>query len=172
MPTVDQSVQQWIDELDNPRSVKRREAAERLGRFVRAGSSQPDAIVPVFIRGLRDGDRAVRWWSAFGLGACKGSEEAVAALVSALNDPDRGVRDAAAFSLQFFLGHAESAVPALLRALLDADPGVRESAGMALLAIGPTNRPEMAPLLAALAQNAENIPALAREMIAKLPPDA
>src|SRR5258708_1780576 len=102
-PTVNQAIQCWIDELNNPLAEKRGDAAEQLGRLARSGSLLASAVVPALIRGLRDDDRVVRWWSAFGLGAGKDSTAAVAALIAALTDADHEIRDAAAFSLQFFL---------------------------------------------------------------------
>jgi HEAT repeat protein len=89
-------------------------------------------------------------------------------LAAALADPRPEVRDAAAFSLQFFGEDAVAAIPALLEALGDRDPGVRESAGMAVLSLGPNAIPGSSELLTAITRGDRELPEIANRLRERL----
>lgn len=89
------------------------------------------------LRALADANPRVRAKAAAGLA---GVEEArvTAALVGALRDPDRWVREAAVLALAPRAPRQPSAVvPALVEALRDADDYVRYRAAKALAEVGP-----------------------------------
>ena len=157
----------WRFALGSGELLPRRAAAEDLARSARGAAVAPG--IPVELRrGLDDVDATVRWWSAFGLGACASEPATIAALARALSDADQKVRDAAAFALQFHGASARPALPELLRALSDSDPGTRESARMALLALEPTELPNWPALRSALPHHAAELPELAGEALAWL----
>jgi HEAT repeat protein len=165
--TPGSAIAAWQAALRSGEVLPRRQAAEELARSARGAI---DGLgVPAELRhGLADTDSTVRWWSAFGLGACPSEPETIAALAGSLADQDRTVRDAAAFALQFHGGAARPALPALLRSLNDSDAGARESARMALLALAPVELPNWPALRTALPHISDELPELAREALAWL----
>ena len=109
-------------------------------------------LVPVYVQGLRDSARPVRYEAAFALGNVRKSPEAVEALIEAIRHEDVVVSDRAAVSLAEIVGRKEAEGPELrarfvaaLKELFgrlgdgckraDADWGYRP-VGNALLAMG------------------------------------
>jgi len=85
----------------------------------------------------QDDNTFVRWSAAYALGMIgPGANEAVAALIAALEDPDAQVRGIAADALGMIGPGAKQAVPALIAALKDVHARVRGSAAAALRGIG------------------------------------
>jgi hypothetical protein len=79
-----------------------------------------------------------------------GNEEVVSALLEALHDTDRGVRERAAQSLGQVGAGNEEVVSALLEALHDTDRGVRRLAAQSLGQVGAGNEEVVSALLEAL----------------------
>jgi uncharacterized sulfatase len=111
------------------------------------GAKEPMAAL---LKLIADGDSAVRWWGATGLGAHGGKTDAAReALTRALADPAAVVRVAAADGLRR-LGKHEPALPVLVKALQDDNPWVRHEAALALDEMGTKARRALPELKAAL----------------------
>jgi uncharacterized sulfatase len=94
-----------------------------------------DAL-PRCLKLVEDGDGAVRWWGATGLGVHGGGDrEALQALEKALADPAPVVRVAAADALRR-LGKEDKALPALTKCLKDDNPWVRHEAALVIDELG------------------------------------
>ncbi|MFO0877741.1 MAG: sulfatase-like hydrolase/transferase [Gemmataceae bacterium] len=106
------------------------------------------AAVPDCLRWLADGDAAIRWWGATGLGAHRGSAPAEAALRRALADESPVVRVAAADSLRR-LGRPDKILDVLTKCLKDDNPWVRHGAALAIDELGPGAAPAREALKAA-----------------------
>jgi uncharacterized sulfatase len=97
--------------------------------------------VPGCLKNIADGDSAIRWWGATGLGVYGGkSREARAALVKALDDPSAVVRVAAADGLRR-LGPFDRVLPTLTLALTDDNPWVRHAAALVIDELGAKAAP-------------------------------
>lgn len=105
--------------------------------------------VPECLKLITDGDGAIRWWGATGLGVRgQGNAAAEAALVKALDDPAPVVRVAAADGLRR-LGKTDNVLPVLTKALADGNPWVRHAAALAIDELGAHAAPARKALEAA-----------------------
>ncbi len=113
---------------------------ERAEAAVKKMAAQGQAAVPALVELLtapRDGGQEekadARWWSVRALAEFRG-EEAVKALIDALQDPEPSVRQGAALALR--QQAARQSVPALVGALDDPDYLTGHLAADALVAVG------------------------------------
>jgi HEAT repeat protein len=106
------------------------------------------------VEALKDDSASVRREAADALGTYAPNERTVRALVPALADKDREVREFARHSLESVCwkihGAARAAVPALTEAFASDDPLIRSWAARALAGIGPDSRTAIPALLKAL----------------------
>jgi len=119
----------WIQTLKDGDKRARRRAAGVL-----ADLAPEEAAIPALAEAMKDEDKEVRTYAAFGLGAI-GSPPAVSALASALQDRAKLTRALAAFALGLVGPDAKPTIPALTQALKDKDEDVREAAAEALRTI-------------------------------------
>jgi HEAT repeat protein len=136
----------WLahQQLKSKSTRIRRQAVEKLGR------GMASAVIPVFIRVLReDSEPAVREAAALALSEHR-EQEVVDALIAALTDPVADVRSAAVDGLRR-VGDS-SAIPALAPLLKAADAGLRSRVAQALkmLAWQPEEPEQEADFLVAL----------------------
>jgi HEAT repeat protein len=133
----------------------------------------PDAgkdAVPELVKGLKDEDVRVRFYSAWALGKI-GPEaaEAVPALLAARADSDGDVRRKVVFALGRIHPSAELLVPALVHSLKDDDIDVQGTAVEALASYGKAAVPA---LVKALADPDFQVRRQALLTVAKIGPDA
>jgi HEAT repeat protein len=126
------------DALASNDSVVRRESLRSIGKLKDRARLEPEKVLPLLVRGMKDPDAGVRSVAATYLGILhEGAAVAVPALTEGLVDPEPDVRRASAAALGSFGTDAEAAVPALRKASLDADPDVAREAGVALVKLQP-----------------------------------
>ncbi len=105
--------------------------------------------LPKLVELLRDGDPAVRYWAAVGIGSLDdAATPAAKATADALADPAATVRIAAADAL-CRMGAIDRALPALVKGLKDGNPWARLQAIQVLDRLGDAARPALADLKAA-----------------------
>jgi HEAT repeat protein len=141
-----------------------------------ASPRRPDPLAEAAL--LRDENPATRREAVGRLEALgPAAAPAVPALIDALGDPDRWVREGAGKALAAVGPGAAAAVPALMKTLSDEDDYVRVRAAQALGAIGPAAK-EAIPLLefhAADPDESEGVHLHAKDAVRRirgLPPDA
>jgi uncharacterized sulfatase len=119
---------------------------ERLMEAAERASRRDVGEIPELTRLLADGDPAIRWWGATGLGALgPAAAPAREALRTALEDPAPWVRVAAADALAA-QGAPDEALGVLERALEDSNEWVRLHAAEALDRMGEKARPALGAL--------------------------
>lgn len=159
------SVQRLVEDRDIPglrealrRAPHRHRPWEHLrevaGALVGLGDEGVEALVDV-IRVDPAVRAAVGWFAADAIELAAGSR-AVELLVDALDDPDAGVRVAAAGILRKVAGPAT--IEHLAHALADPDPGVRREAALALAELG--DRRALEPLLESVLHDHNQRPAV------------
>jgi uncharacterized sulfatase len=152
-----------------PHALTRDEKAYPQGRILEAAVAmhQPRPL-PKLLEHLADGDSAVRYWAATGLGV-RGAESRLAevALRKALADASPVVRVAAARALAR-LGRPAAALPVLTAALKHDNEWVRHAAVEALDEMGAKARPALAALKAATKDSNGYVVRVARHAVARL----
>jgi HEAT repeat protein len=136
------AVQTLHDALQSDEPVVRREALRTLGKLRERASIDPQIVVPVLLDGLKDADKSVRQVAVTYLGIVRDRpSEEVAGLITALDDPEPAVRQAAALALSSYGLDAEPAVKALTKASTsDPDDDVKQEAARALVHISELKR--------------------------------
>jgi HEAT repeat protein len=122
----------------------RREALRALAKLRERASIDPQLVVPSLLESLTDPDPSVRHVAVTYLGIVRDRPaEEVAGLITALQDAEAEVREAAALALSSYGLDAEPAIPALTKASKDPDEDVQREAARALVHIaelkGKTN---------------------------------
>jgi uncharacterized sulfatase len=145
-----------VPEYEAVRKDASRYPLQRIVETADLASRLDPKTLPQLMDKLKDGDVAVRWWAATGLGSlsCVGSRPAadvktsVAALQKVLDDPSAVVRVAAADSLCWLNQH-DLALPVLIRAMQDDNEWVRLHAANVLDRIDGRARPALEVIQAA-----------------------
>lgn len=116
----------WKADLKKPSAAARRSAAAALG--------EPKAkfAAPPLIEALKDQEADVRATAARSLGIIGPDKDSIAALTTALRDPNPTVVVAAADALMRFKTEAKSAVPTLVELWKGKNNDIRGAAGAAL----------------------------------------
>jgi|LSQX01.3.fsa_nt_gb HEAT repeat protein len=105
--------------------------------------------LPILLQALADADSDLRLLAVEVLAELESNEGALAALVAALDDPDRLVRITAVDQVARFGPKAKAALPALGRWLTDEDERFQLSAAAAIAKIDPDQIDKMLPVLVA-----------------------
>ena len=131
------AVQTLRDALQSDEPDVRREALRALGKLRERASIDPQLVVPLLLDGLKDADASVRHVAVTYLGIVRDEPaREVTGLISALDDPEAEVRQAAALALSSYGLDAEPAVKALNKAATsDPDDDVKQEAARALVHI-------------------------------------
>ena len=132
-----------------------------------ANRREPSAL-PKLVGLLSDGDPAVRYWAAVGIGSL-GTDSALAAksMAGALADPSATVRVAAADAL-CRIGQVDRALPTLVAGLKDVNPWVRLQSIQVLDRLGDAARPALEALKAARADGNEYVVRVAEHAVGQL----
>jgi HEAT repeat protein len=138
--------------------------------FVGWGSGEPDEV-PKLMRSLTSSDNLVRADAAEDLGHLgRTARPAVSALRQALDDPDRGVRGAAARAL-ILLGHSDEVVDSVKVRLRASDEGSRGDGLSLMIEIGPAGRPLFADLFPLVSDRSKVVRASVAEALGKVAAD-
>jgi N-sulfoglucosamine sulfohydrolase len=124
--------------------------------------------LPKLVALLRDGDPAVRYWAAVGIGSLgEAAAPASKATAGALADPSPTVRVAAADAL-CRMGATDRALPALIKAMKDDNPWVRLQAIQVLDRLGDAALPALDALKAARGDANEYVVRVAEHAVRQL----
>jgi HEAT repeat protein len=136
------AVQALRDALQSDEPVVRREALRALGKLRERASIDPQLVVPLLLQALTDPDASVRQVAVTYLGIVRDQPQPeVAGLITALDDSQPPVRQAAALALSSYGLDAEPAVKALTRvSTSDPDDDVKQEAARALVHISELKR--------------------------------